>query len=188
MYVYTSIHTVAWLGPVPVFALFLPLSKERAVLRWLCRRQDLFVGQWHNLWLCGDEDEYGRARYWPPNCYWPPTANWSLLSHYLAAVSAWASSDCAARKPTNHGVTDDGLRITGGSREGANDTNTRIHEYANTRSAAFASAAVYAFVIYALRAAMPQRARAASSVARASTQRAPLDVVSFFQNGAWVLR
>ena len=34
----------------------------------------------------------------------------------------------------------------------------------------------------------PQRASAASSLSRASTQRAPPGVVSFFQNGAWVLR
>ena len=35
---------------------------------------------------------------------------------------------------------------------------------------------------------MPQRAMASSSVARASTQRAPSGVCSFFQKGAWVLR
>lgn len=41
---------------------------------------------------------------------------------------------------------------------------------------------------YALGAVMPQRASAASSLTRASTQRAPCGVSSFFQNGAWVLR
>jgi DNA-binding MarR family transcriptional regulator len=40
----------------------------------------------------------------------------------------------------------------------------------------------------ALPAVMPQRASAASSATRASTQRAPSGVCSFFQNGAWVLR
>ena len=40
----------------------------------------------------------------------------------------------------------------------------------------------------ALPLAMPQRASAASSLTRASTQRAPSGVTSFFQNGAWVLR
>ena len=40
----------------------------------------------------------------------------------------------------------------------------------------------------ALRASMPQRASAASSLTRASTQRAPSGVVSFFQNGACVFR
>ena len=40
----------------------------------------------------------------------------------------------------------------------------------------------------ALAARMPQRASAASSLTRASTQRAPSGVCSFFQNGAWVLR
>jgi len=40
----------------------------------------------------------------------------------------------------------------------------------------------------ALRAWMPQRASAASSLSRASTQCAPDGVCSFFQNGAWVLR
>lgn len=40
----------------------------------------------------------------------------------------------------------------------------------------------------ALRASMPQRASAASSALRASTQRAPCAVCSFFQNGACVLR
>ena len=40
----------------------------------------------------------------------------------------------------------------------------------------------------ALRASMPQRASAMSSVLRASTQRAPSGVVSYFQKGAWVLR
>lgn len=34
----------------------------------------------------------------------------------------------------------------------------------------------------------PQRASAASSLTRASTQRAPSGVTSFFQKGAWVLR
>ena len=40
----------------------------------------------------------------------------------------------------------------------------------------------------ALPEAMPQRASAASSLTRASTQREPSGVLSFFQNGAWVLR
>src|SRR5450830_1826683 len=40
----------------------------------------------------------------------------------------------------------------------------------------------------ALRASMPQRASAASSLTRASTHCAPCGVCSFFQNGAWVLR
>ena len=40
----------------------------------------------------------------------------------------------------------------------------------------------------ALSAAMPQRARAASSATRASTQRTPAGPASFFQNGACVLR
>ena len=35
---------------------------------------------------------------------------------------------------------------------------------------------------------MPQRGSAASSATRASTQRAPSGVLSFFQNGAWVFR
>lgn len=39
-----------------------------------------------------------------------------------------------------------------------------------------------------LRATIPQRASAASSLTRASTQRAPSGVCSFFQNGAWVFR
>ena len=39
-----------------------------------------------------------------------------------------------------------------------------------------------------LLASMPQRAKAWSSLTRASTQRAPSGVTSFFQNGAWVLR
>ncbi len=39
-----------------------------------------------------------------------------------------------------------------------------------------------------LRAVIPQRASAASSLTRASTQRAPSGVCSFFQNGAWVFR
>jgi len=42
--------------------------------------------------------------------------------------------------------------------------------------------------ISTLDAAMPQRASAASSLTRASTQRAPAGVTSFFQKGAWVLR
>ena len=37
-------------------------------------------------------------------------------------------------------------------------------------------------------ASMPQRASAASSATRASTQRSPSGVLSFFQNGAWVFR
>lgn len=40
----------------------------------------------------------------------------------------------------------------------------------------------------ALRDSIPQRASAASSVLRASTQRSPSGVVSFFQNGASVFR
>ena len=40
----------------------------------------------------------------------------------------------------------------------------------------------------ALPAAMPQRSSAASSLTRASTQRAPCGVCSFFQNGACVFR
>ena len=36
--------------------------------------------------------------------------------------------------------------------------------------------------------AQAQRASACSSLTRASTQRAPSAVCSFFQNGAWVLR
>ena len=45
-----------------------------------------------------------------------------------------------------------------------------------------------ALEVHALLAAMPQRASAASSATRASTQRAPAGVCSFFQNGAWVFR
>ena len=43
-------------------------------------------------------------------------------------------------------------------------------------------------LVQALAAVMPQRASAASSLTRASTQRAPWGVCSFFQKGAWVLR
>lgn len=41
---------------------------------------------------------------------------------------------------------------------------------------------------YTLRLEIPQRSSAASSAARASTQRSPPGVRSFFQNGAWVFR
>jgi len=54
------------------------------------------------------------------------------------------------------------------------------HRLAQRRSPAGASAA--------LPASMPQRASAASSATRASTQRSPSGVVSFFQNGACVFR